>query len=126
MEEIKRARNFTAFDKNLLTDIVTDYLHIIDNKKTDATNVKMKQDTWEEVAGKFNASSQSGKRTAKQLHALYNCMKKKARKNIADDKLQIKKLELEEKKKEAEHAEQMRKIELEIKSIEYKKLSQLN
>ncbi|KAK5648109.1 hypothetical protein RI129_003001 [Pyrocoelia pectoralis] len=83
MEDVKRAKNFTSFDKHLLTDIASRYVQVI---KTDATNVKMKKDAWEEVASKFNASNQSGKRTAKQLHALYDGMKKKARKNIADDK----------------------------------------
>lgn len=83
----KRSKNFTDFDKNVLFEITQQYKHVIENKRTDACNTKMKNETWELIKEKFNANCQSGKRTAKQLHALYDGMKKKARKNMLEDKV---------------------------------------
>ncbi|KAH1021729.1 hypothetical protein HUJ04_011213 [Dendroctonus ponderosae] len=62
---------------------------IIENKKTDSTNAKLKSETWETIKEKFNASCQGEYRTAKQLHALYNGIKKKARKNLNDDRKEM-------------------------------------
>ncbi|XP_018576805.1 myb/SANT-like DNA-binding domain-containing protein 3 [Anoplophora glabripennis] len=85
-ENIKRARNFSDFDKNVLFEIVQNYLHIVENKKTDASNVKLKNEAWASIARQFNSTCQSGIRTEKQLHALYDGIKKKARKNMYHDK----------------------------------------
>lgn len=86
----KRSKNFSEFEKTLLFDILQTYQHIIENKKTDSVNMKIKSDTWEVISKKFNSSCQGGDRTAKQLHALYDCMKKKARKNMNDDRVRQK------------------------------------
>ncbi|KAJ8911556.1 hypothetical protein NQ315_007937 [Exocentrus adspersus] len=88
-ENVKRARNFTDFDKNLLFEIVQKYMNIIENKKTDATNIKIKNEIWDSVKEEFNSNCQSGNRTSKQLHALYDGMKKKARKNLHEDKKEL-------------------------------------
>lgn len=84
---VKRSRNFSEYEKTLLFDIVQSFQHIVENKKTDAVNLKIKNDTWGIITTKFNANCQGGERTSKQLHALYDGMKKKARKNMNDDRV---------------------------------------
>ncbi|XP_069686925.1 uncharacterized protein [Periplaneta americana] len=88
---VRRARNFDEFEKNLVIELVSEYEDIIENKKTDGATVKMKNAAWEEIALKYNASSSchTGSRTAKQLHALYDCLKKIARKELNNDKIEF-------------------------------------
>ncbi|XP_018568076.1 fibrinogen silencer-binding protein-like [Anoplophora glabripennis] len=86
IEDVKRSRNFTDLEKHILFDLVMQYKNIIENKKTDGTTVKQKKDCWDEITRKYNSNAQTGTRTAKQLHALYDTIKKKARKNLHDDK----------------------------------------
>ncbi|KAJ8948262.1 hypothetical protein NQ314_008442 [Rhamnusium bicolor] len=86
VEVSKRSRNFTDYDRNLLFELVIQYKHILENKKTDGTSVKQKNEAWDEITLKYNSSCQTGPRNAKQLHALYDGIKKKARKNLHDDK----------------------------------------
>ncbi|KAK4882199.1 hypothetical protein RN001_005518 [Aquatica leii] len=82
-----RSRNFTEFEKNLLFEIVTNnYIDIIENKKTDGVSCAKKQVAWEEISVKFNSQAQTGPRTAKQLHSLYDILKKNARSNLHSDK----------------------------------------
>ena len=84
----QRSRNFSDFEKNLLFEIVRDkYLDIIENKKTDGTTIAKKQEAWEKIMHLYNCQAQTGKRSAKQLHALYDVMKKHARKNLHEDKV---------------------------------------
>ncbi|KAJ8952307.1 hypothetical protein NQ314_007563 [Rhamnusium bicolor] len=86
VEVSKRSRNFTDYDRNLLFELVIQYKHVLENKKTDGTSVKQKNEAWDEITLKYNSSCQTGPRNAKQLHALYDGIKKKARKNLHDDK----------------------------------------
>ncbi|KAK4885473.1 hypothetical protein RN001_001744 [Aquatica leii] len=82
-----RSRNFTEFEKNLLFEIVTNnYIDIIENKKTDGVSCAKKQVAWEKISVKFNSQAQTGPRTAKQLHSLYDILKKNARSNLHSDK----------------------------------------
>ncbi|XP_069694751.1 myb/SANT-like DNA-binding domain-containing protein 3 [Periplaneta americana] len=84
----KRGKNFDDFEKNFLIELIADYKHIIENKKTDSVTVRTENKAWEEIAIKYNASCRTGPRSAKQLHALYNCMKKAARKDLNRDKME--------------------------------------
>lgn len=87
METGKRSRNFTEREKMLLIELAKDFVSIIDNKKTDGTTVEAKKQAWMALTNKFNAVSETGVRTEKQLHALYDNLKKKARTNMSDDKV---------------------------------------
>ena len=51
----KRAKNFTDYDKNILFEIVQKFRHIVENKKTDATNVKEKNDSWNKICNEYNS-----------------------------------------------------------------------
>ncbi|KAF2892989.1 hypothetical protein ILUMI_13187, partial [Ignelater luminosus] len=82
-----RSHNFTEFEKHLMFEIVRNkYLHIVDNKKTDAVNIEQKNVAWEHIANEYNCQAQTGPRTSKQLRALYDILKKNARSNLNEDK----------------------------------------
>ncbi|KAF2905316.1 hypothetical protein ILUMI_00870 [Ignelater luminosus] len=82
----KRSKNFTANEKDSLVDLVFEHKNIIENKKTDATTTQEKNTAWEIVTQQFNARNESGIRTAKQLKELYGLLKRKARKNLHNDR----------------------------------------
>ncbi|XP_075975408.1 uncharacterized protein LOC142976077 [Anticarsia gemmatalis] len=86
MEFGKRCKNFTEQDKMILMEVAREFVSIIDNKKTDGPSVDAKKRAWQALTNKYNAKSYTGFRTEKQLHALYDNLKKKARKNNSDDK----------------------------------------
>ncbi|KAK4887432.1 hypothetical protein RN001_003703 [Aquatica leii] len=82
-----RGKNFSENGKNVLFDLVTSkYSDIIDNKKTDGVTLAKKKLAWEEVAVNFNCQNQNGNRSAKQLHDLYDNLKRTARVNLQCDK----------------------------------------
>lgn len=87
MEFRKRCKNFTEKEKLLLLKVVKQYVDIIDNKKTDSVTVKAKKRAWADLTNKFNAVSETGWRNEKQLHALYDNLKKIAKKNTSNDKV---------------------------------------
>lgn len=87
MESGKRSKNFTEREKMLLIEIAKEFVSVFDNKKTDGTSVEAKKQAWIDLTNKYNAISETGMRTEKQLHALYDNLKKKARKNMSDDKV---------------------------------------
>lgn len=80
MESGKRSKNFTEREKMLLIDVATSFMSIIDNKKTDGASVDAKKQAWTALTNKYNAVSETGVRTEKQLHALYDNLKKKIKK----------------------------------------------
>lgn len=86
---VKRGKNFTEVEKQLLIDICLSYKHIVENKRTDNSSVKQKLEAWEKIRDVYNASSETGPRTIKQLHALYDTLKKKVRKDNHDDRVSI-------------------------------------
>ncbi|KAL0878982.1 hypothetical protein ABMA27_003963 [Loxostege sticticalis] len=89
MESGKRSKNFTEREKMLLIEIAKEFVSIIDNKKTDMSTVEKKKRAWLALTKQYNAFSDTGPRTEKQLHALYDNLKKRARKNMADDKSEM-------------------------------------
>ncbi|CAH2088292.1 unnamed protein product [Euphydryas editha] len=56
---------------------------------TASLSVASTKQAWIELCKKYSAFSETGFRAEKQLHALYDNIKKKARKNMSDDKSQI-------------------------------------
>ncbi|KAI4468155.1 myb/sant-like dna-binding domain [Holotrichia oblita] len=86
MEKI-RCTNFTSSEKDLLLNIVQHYTHIIENTKTDAVSVQEKNKTWELVAQDYNRENETGNRSSKQLRELYGFLKRKARKNLYNDRV---------------------------------------
>ncbi|KAF2905902.1 hypothetical protein ILUMI_00277 [Ignelater luminosus] len=73
--------------KHLMFEIVRNkYLHIVDNKITEAVNIEQKNVAWEHIVNEYNCQAQTGPRTSKQLRALYDILKKNARSNLNEDK----------------------------------------
>lgn len=87
MEKRDRSSNFTENDKELLLSIVPEYFSAIENKKTDGATVKEKNKAWEAVAEMFNAASTNDHRTWQQLKNSYNNIKRKLKKENADEKV---------------------------------------
>ncbi|CAG4953278.1 unnamed protein product [Parnassius apollo] len=54
----------------LLIEVAKEFVATIDNKKTDGTTVEAKKQAWMALTNKYNALSETGIRTEKQLHAL--------------------------------------------------------
>ncbi|XP_063533545.1 uncharacterized protein LOC134743851 [Cydia strobilella] len=84
-----RAPNFTQSDNLLLCDVVSKYIHIIENKKTDGASLLQKQRAWLDVAEDYNSSTTGCSRTAESLQQTYKNLKKRAKKNASDEKMNI-------------------------------------
>ncbi|KAK4885447.1 hypothetical protein RN001_001718 [Aquatica leii] len=89
MEKRERAGNFTESEKEIMTSITSKYFSIIENKKTDAITIKQKTETWERIADEFNSSANNVKRTGLQLKNAYNNLKKRLKKENAEDKIEL-------------------------------------
>ncbi|XP_017775162.1 PREDICTED: uncharacterized protein LOC108561643 isoform X2 [Nicrophorus vespilloides] len=77
-----RTRNYSEREKCLLLALVKEFSHIIDNKATDASTVRLKNQTWLQITDKYNVEADSGERRVDQLKTLYDNLKRKARKGI--------------------------------------------
>jgi Myb/SANT-like DNA-binding domain len=82
-----RSKNFSEVEKNCLFEIIIKYKQIIENNLTDGMTQAEKNLAWQKIAQEFNSTSQTGPRSASQLHALYNNLKKSARTNLLSDKV---------------------------------------
>lgn len=83
----ERGKNYTEVDKYSFLEILEDYIPIIENKKIDSTNIRMKNECWENIARKFNPLSQTGPRTTYQLKLLYDTIKKKVKKDKLEERV---------------------------------------
>jgi Myb/SANT-like DNA-binding domain len=61
---------------------------VIENKITNSSSLKKKTEAWEDIAHNFNSVAETP-RSVKQLKTLYENMKRKARKDIAEDHVSI-------------------------------------
>ncbi|KAF5271897.1 hypothetical protein FQR65_LT17531 [Abscondita terminalis] len=71
MEEKRKAKNVTTFEKNLVVDLVQSKINVLENKKTDTVSNEAKNQAWNAIAAAYNGSCQTGHRTPKQLKDLY-------------------------------------------------------
>ncbi|KAK4875918.1 hypothetical protein RN001_012340 [Aquatica leii] len=90
MSLIKRqkGKNFSDNEISLLIDVVSKFIVIVENKKTDESTVKDKNDCWQRIADELNASALAS-RSAGQLKTCYDNFKRKTRKQNADDKAEF-------------------------------------
>lgn len=82
---MSRSANFTHEEKELLIDTVIKYKHIIENKKTNASTQKDKNQAWDHIALDFSANGTS-LRTAKTLKGKYESIQKALKKKCAEYK----------------------------------------
>ena len=85
MAEIKEKRcaNFTNGEMDLLVEIVMRYKNGIENKRTDATIWKSKNEDWESITNELNSVSGNFQRTVRSVRAQYETIKKDLRKKCA-------------------------------------------
>ncbi|CAH1109753.1 unnamed protein product [Psylliodes chrysocephalus] len=79
-------------EKSLLIQLVEKYKNIIENKKSDAISWKDKDEAWVKISQQFNANCPENiHRKKESLKKTYENLKKNIRKDVADEKIQIKK-----------------------------------
>ncbi|KAH7955279.1 myb/SANT-like DNA-binding domain-containing protein 3 [Rhipicephalus sanguineus] len=81
--------NFTDEERGVLTDLISKYRAVLENKKTDAVSLHKKQKTWEQLAIDFNSRQNVNPRTAKQLKKCWDNLKEKWRCAKADDTREV-------------------------------------
>lgn len=67
--------------------MIDQYFNIIENKKTDGYTLQEKKDAWQSVCDSFNSVTTNSIRTVEQIKTAYNNIKRKIKKNAADDKV---------------------------------------
>ncbi|KAL4707153.1 hypothetical protein ACJJTC_018888 [Scirpophaga incertulas] len=80
MAERKRSANWLYTEKMLLLDIICEHCNIIENKKTDGVTMKQKNAEWMRISEEFNSQTSSMHRTAENLKAQWDSLKKNAKK----------------------------------------------
>ncbi|KAI4463168.1 hypothetical protein MML48_4g00008079 [Holotrichia oblita] len=86
----QRASNFTADERVALLNIVKNYKHILENKKTDAITWREKEGIWLRIEKEFNATSPACiNRSQEQLRKCYENQKKIVRKIAANNRLNL-------------------------------------
>lgn len=79
----KRERSFEYSEKCALLDIVTRHFSVIESKKTDGVNMKLKNQRWTTIAEEFAAASSTCYRDSQSLKTLWENLKRKAKLAIA-------------------------------------------
>jgi len=74
MSSIEKKKNFTSFEKKFLLECMVKYKHVIENKKTDGSSIKAKQEAWLKIASAFNASTYINEKVIIIYNNLYNCI----------------------------------------------------
>ncbi|KAK4883489.1 hypothetical protein RN001_006808 [Aquatica leii] len=73
----EKGTNFSDNEISLLIDVVSKFIVIVENKKTDGSTVKDKNDCWQRIADEFNASALGASRSVGQLKTCYDNLKKR-------------------------------------------------
>ncbi|XP_029054214.1 myb/SANT-like DNA-binding domain-containing protein 3 [Osmia bicornis bicornis] len=61
-------KHFTEIDKNTFVAVLKKFSHIVENKKSDSSTLKNKEDAWQEITQQYNMSAViSSKRNTVQL-----------------------------------------------------------
>ncbi|KAF4528501.1 hypothetical protein B566_EDAN016688 [Ephemera danica] len=87
--KLNRAPNFTETEIEILLDVVSCFSHIVNSKKTDAISVEAKAKAWEDIEVAFNIRSKKYTRDSAKLKVCYKNAQKRARKELADEKVSI-------------------------------------
>nr|CAH7735093.1 unnamed protein product [Callosobruchus chinensis] len=85
----KRGPNYTAKEKSLLLNLVYNFKGVLENKKTDSTTWRQKDEAWDKITNYFNSQTTEYARTKESLRKFYDNLKKNLRKDVAEDKREI-------------------------------------
>ncbi|XP_047511625.1 uncharacterized protein LOC125054019 [Pieris napi] len=83
MTDRKRSPNWQMPEKMLLVDLITDHFKIVENKRTDAVTMKEKNAEWIKISNEFNSQTSFSHRTAENLKAQWESLKKFTKKESA-------------------------------------------
>lgn len=86
-----RGDNFSAYERNLFLSLCRPYISSIECKKSDSTSLQKKRETWNRITTDFNSDSQVTIRTSNQLRDLWERIKRSAKKEITDEKRELRK-----------------------------------
>ena len=78
---------FLPFRKDVAFPLIDSQKDVLESKKTDVATVLTKKAAWAELAEQFNAVSGMCKRDSKQLQCWWENQEKRARQNIADNRV---------------------------------------
>ncbi|PSN54683.1 hypothetical protein C0J52_01101 [Blattella germanica] len=90
MDKQKRVRgcNYSALEKNILVDLVTKYSGVIEDKRSDGVSLKKREAAWIRVRDEFNSHLNVNPRTVENLKQCYTNMKRNAKKDHANEKVE--------------------------------------
>lgn len=81
----ERGKNYTDKEKQDLIAIISKYVQIVENKRTDIKTIREKNNAWDKITREFCVVSQTGNRSVAQLKMLYEGLKKKAKKEKVNE-----------------------------------------
>ncbi|XP_063384573.1 uncharacterized protein LOC134670687 [Cydia fagiglandana] len=85
----KRTLNFTSDEKSLLTELVSKYKAVVENKKSDATTNADKARGWKHISQEFNALSTYCSRPPESLKTCWENIKRQTKKLSANRKREV-------------------------------------
>ena len=88
-KERKCGPAFSNAEKIRLMECVREASDVIENKQTDKHSQKAKAEAWTTVATQFNQQGTGRICTVQQLQTLYKNSKRETKKHIAEDKVNI-------------------------------------
>ncbi|XP_046975240.1 myb/SANT-like DNA-binding domain-containing protein 3 [Vanessa cardui] len=84
-EKRKRSANWMVSEKGLV-DLVTEHFNVVENKKTDGVSMKQKLAGWVTICEKYNSQTLLTHRSAENLKAQWENLKKAAKKEAASNR----------------------------------------
>ncbi|PSN36916.1 hypothetical protein C0J52_13912 [Blattella germanica] len=89
----KRSPNWIASEKHILISLIEKYHSDIENNRTDSMNMRQKCTAWEKLAAEFNALTPHSYRSVSNLKLAWENMKKAAKKESANARMELFKTE---------------------------------
>jgi len=77
------------FEKDLAFSLIDAKKELLESKKTDSVALMNKKQAWADLADQFNTVTGVSKRSGPQLQCWWDNQKKRARRNIADNRVKI-------------------------------------
>ncbi|XP_049861767.1 myb/SANT-like DNA-binding domain-containing protein 3 [Schistocerca gregaria] len=88
MENKRRTPNFSKYEIDVLLELVGANASVLENKKTDGCSLK-EQAMWSHVEAQFNSTPGVTKRSCDRLKTCYESMKRRLRKDLAEEKVEV-------------------------------------
>ncbi|CAG4931639.1 unnamed protein product [Parnassius apollo] len=82
----KRSPNWQMSEKMLLVDLVAEHFSVVENKRTDAVTMKQKNAEWVKISEEFNSQTTFGYRTAENVKAQWESLKKSTKKESSAER----------------------------------------